>query len=162
MLVSPLPNWIIVAGYVSGGVARGLAIAVVVTGVSVVFANVHVQHPAFVLTVVVLTAALFSLAGFINAMLARNYDDVSIVPTFILTPLTYLGGVFYSVDLLPEMWRNVSFANPILYMVNAMRFGVLGASDIPIATSLILIVMFIVAFAWISIYLMNRGTGIKS
>jgi ABC-2 type transport system permease protein len=162
MLVSPLPNWIIVAGYVTGGVARGLAVALVVTSVALVFANVQVQHPAFALLVVILTATLFALAGFINAMLARNFDDVTIVPTFILTPLTYLGGVFYSIDLLPDLWRNLSFANPILYMVNAMRFSVLGVSDFPIATSLILMVLFIIAFAWISVQLMNRGIGIKS
>tara|TARA_Y100001934_G_C12382009_1_gene792968 strand:+ start:6137 stop:6949 length:813 start_codon:yes stop_codon:yes gene_type:complete len=162
MLVSPMPNWIIVAGYVTGGVARGICVAVVVTAVALVFSDVSVRSPLLMVVVIVLTATLFSCGGFINAMLARSFDDVSIVPTFILTPLTYLGGVFYSIDLLPELWRNASLGNPILYMVNAMRHAVLGGADIPFVLAVSLILVFIVCFAGLCLYLMHRGTGIKA
>lgn len=162
MLVAPIPNWVIVAGYVTGGVARGICVAVVVTAVALVFSDVSIKAPVLMMAVVVLTAILFACGGFINAMLARNFDDVSIVPTFILTPLTYLGGVFYSINLLPEPWHTISFVNPVLYMVNAMRHAVLGESDIPFTVALTLIVMFICVFATASLLLMKRGTGIKA
>jgi ABC-2 type transport system permease protein len=161
MLVSPMPNWVILAGYLTGGVARGLAVAVVVSTVSFVFAGLTVKHPLLMVLVAVLTAVLFACAGFINAMLARNFDDVTIVPTFILTPLTYLGGVFYSVSLLPEPWQTISHANPILYMVNAFRFSILGVSDIAVHTALALIVCFIVLLGSVAYWLLVRGVGIK-
>ena len=162
MLVSPMPNWIILAGYLSGGVARGLAVAVVVSVVALGFAGLEVRHPGLMVVVIVLTATLFSCAGFINAMLARNFDDVSIVPTFILTPLTYLGGVFYSVSLLPEPWQTVSRANPILYMVNAFRYSVLGVSDIAVEVALGLTCAFIVVLGALAYWLLVRGVGIKA
>lgn len=162
LLVSPLPDWLIVAGYVTGGAARGVAVALVVTCVALVFAQPDVQHPLLMAIVVVMTATLFALAGFLNALFARSFDDISIMPTFVLTPLTYLGGVFYSVELLPQPWQTLSYANPILYMVNAVRFAVLGVSDIPVESALALIVVFIVVFAWLSVHLMRRGFGIKT
>jgi ABC-2 type transport system permease protein len=132
LLVSPAPPWVILAGYVSGGVARGCrGRAGGHGGRDAVHGYPTAQHPVTLL-VFVLTAVLFALGGFINAVFANSFDDISIVPTFVLTPLTYLGGVFYSIDLLPEFWQTVSLANPVLYMVNAFRFGLLGTSDIPL------------------------------
>ncbi|NGP52562.1 ABC transporter permease [Thioalkalivibrio sp. XN8] len=161
MLVSPMPNYLILWGHVAGGVVRGLFVGAVVTVVALFFTRLEVQHPWIVLTTVVLTAIVFSLGGFINAVFAKKFDDISIVPTFILTPLTYLGGVFYSISLLPEFWQKVSQANPILYMVNAFRYGVLGTSDIPIGTAYTIILAAIAVLYAASMYLLNRGIGIR-
>lgn len=162
LLIAPIPNWVILAGYVSGGVARGLVVGVVVAGISRFFTAIPVSHFAATVAVFVLTALLFSLAGFINGMFAKSFDDISIVPTFILTPLTYLGGVFYSIELLPELWRKISLLNPILYMVNAFRYGLLGVSDIPINVAFAIIAGFILVLIAFSLYLLARGVGIKS
>ncbi len=162
LLVSPVPNWLILAGYVGGGVARGLVVGVLVTGVAAVFTELQFAHPWLVLLVALLTATVFSLGGFINAIFARSFDDISIVPTFVLTPLTYLGGVFYSISLLAPLWQNLSLANPILYMVNAFRYGFLGVSDIPVIAAFTIIVGFIVILSTASLVLLHRGTGIKS
>lgn len=162
LIVSPVPNWVILAGYVSGGVARGVLVGIAVTGVSLFFTDIQVQSYGWTLTVFILTAILFSLAGFINAVYADSFDDISIIPTFVLTPLTYLGGVFYSISMLPDFWQQVSLANPILYMVNAFRYGLLGVSDIPIGAALGIVVLFIVALTGFSLRLLNRGVGIKS
>lgn len=161
MLVSPMPNYLILWGHVAGGVVRGLFVGGVVTVVALFFTRLEVQHPWIVLTTVVLTAIVFSLGGFINAVFAKKFDDISIVPTFVLTPLTYLGGVFYSISLLPEFWQHVSQANPILYMVNAFRYGVLGTSDIPIGTAYTIILAAIAILYAASMYLLNRGIGIR-
>jgi len=130
LLVSPTPNYIILLGYVIGGVTRGLLVAVVVTIVSLFFTRLHIHSYPVVILIVLMTSTLFALAGFINAVYANNFDDISIVPTFVLTPLIYLGGVFYSMDLLPELWAGVSKLNPLVYVVNAFRYGVLGVSDV--------------------------------
>ncbi|KRT60069.1 ABC transporter permease, partial [endosymbiont of Ridgeia piscesae] len=135
---------------------------VVVTLVSLFFSDLQIHSYGLTLLVVLLTALLFALAGFINAVFANSFDDISIVPTFVLTPLTYLGGVFYSVALLPEFWRDLSLANPVLYMVNAFRYGLLGASDIQIGTALAIILLFIVVLTAFSLELLWRGVGIKS
>ncbi len=161
LLVSPLPNSLILLGHVTGGVARGLLVGVVVTMVALFFTDLSVAHPLITASIVLLTAIVFSLAGFINAVFARKFDDISIIPTFVLTPLTYLGGIFYSITLLPEFWQQVSRANPILYMVNAFRYGVLGVSDIGIGTSYIIIIAFMVALYTLSLNLLKRGVGIK-
>ncbi len=161
LLVAPVPNHVILAGYVSGGVARGLTVGFIVTLLSLFFTDLYIHDLAVIVSVVLLTAILFSLGGFINAVFATKFDDISIVPTFILTPLTYLGGVFYSIDLLPVFWQNLSLANPILYMVNAFRYGLLGVSDIPLGTAYAMIIGFVVAlyvFAWV---LLERGVGIR-
>jgi ABC-2 type transport system permease protein len=150
MLVSPMPNWVILAGYITGGVARGLAVGTIVTSLSL-----------FIILVVLMTSILFSLGGFINAVFANSFDDISIVPTFILTPLTYLGGVFYSIDLLPDFWAGASLLNPILYMVNAFRYGILGVSDIAVGYALLVISVFIVALFSYCMYLLNTGKGIR-
>ncbi len=162
MLVSPTPNHVILLGYISGGVARGLLVGFAVTLVSMFFADLRVHHIAVTVLVVFLTATLFSLAGFINAIFARNFDDVSIVPTFVLTPLTYLGGVFYSISLLSDFWHTVSLFNPILYMVNAFRYGILGVSDIPLWAAFAIVVVFTLTLFAVCLRLLNLGVGIKS
>ena len=162
MLVSPTPMYLILLGYVGGGVARGLLVGVAVSAVTFVFADLRIENALITFLVVVLTAVLFSLAGFINAIFAKNFDDIAIVPTFVLTPLTYLGGVFYSIQLLPEFWQKVSMLNPILYMVNAFRFGILGVSDIGIEFAFAIICLFILALYMGCLTLLNRGYGIRS
>ena len=161
MLVSPVSNQVILMGYVIGGVSRGLIVAAIVTCVSMFFTDLQVHNWFVMVTVVLLTAILFSLAGFINAVFANSFDDISIIPTFVLTPLTYLGGVFYSMSLLPEFWQTVSLANPILYMVNAFRYGVLGISDINVWASIGVIVAFIIVLYATCVYLLNKGTRIR-
>ncbi len=162
LLISPLPDWVILAGYVSGGVMRGLAVGLVVTLVSLFFTELRVEHFLLSIAVVILTATLFSLAGFINAVFAKSFDDISIVPTFVLTPLIYLGGVFYSIEMLPEFWRLVSIANPILYMVNAFRYGLLGVSDVNVTTGMMIILVFIAGLTSFALFLLKKGVGIKT
>jgi ABC-2 type transport system permease protein len=162
MLVSPIPNVIILLGFLTGGVARGLTVGIAVTLVSLLFTDVSLEHPLYAISIAVLTAMLFSLAGLINGVYAKSFDDISIIPTFVLTPLTYLGGIFYSIRLLPEIWQDVSLVNPILYMINAFRFGFLGVSDIGIGVAFAVIVAFIIILFSISMLLLNRGTGIRA
>ena len=162
LLIAPVPNWVIVAGYVSGGMARGVVVGVVVTLVSLFFTDLQVASYGVTLVVFVLTSILFALGGFINAIFAESFDDISIVPTFVLTPLTYLGGVFYSIHMLPEPWQTLSLANPVLYMINAFRFGLFGVSDIPVALGFGIILLFILALTAFSLWLLKRGVGIKS
>jgi ABC-2 type transport system permease protein len=161
MLVSPMPNSLIIIGHVAGGVVRGLLVGALVTLIALFFTDLRPEHPFITISVVFLTAVVFSLAGFINAVYAKKFDDISIIPTFVLTPLTYLGGVFYSINLLPDFWQTVSLANPILYMVNAFRYGILGVSDIGIGVAYAIIFVFIAAlylFAW---NLLRVGHGIR-
>ncbi|MGF1546119.1 MAG: ABC transporter permease [Thiotrichales bacterium] len=162
MLVSPVPSYVILFGYLGGGVVRGLAVGLAVTGVSLFFADLNAHHPLVIVVVATLTSSLFSLAGFINAVYAQSFDDISIVPTFVLTPLTYLGGIFYSISLLPEFWQKVSLLNPILYMINAFRYGLIGISDIDLGTSLAIIVVFNLALFMFCIWLLRRGIGLRS
>lgn len=162
MLVSPLPNYIILTGYILGGVSRGIIVGIIVTIMSLFFSDLVVENVWITIIVVFLTAVLFSIFGFINAVFANSFDDISIVPTFILTPLTYLGGVFYSINLLPDFWRSVSMANPILYMVNTFRYGILGVSDIDVTWAFVAIIFFIVGFYMFALHLLNTGRGIRS
>ncbi|CAD5269017.1 MULTISPECIES: ABC transporter permease [Halomonadaceae] len=162
MMVSPMPNWVILAGFILGGMARGLGVGLIVTIVSLFFTRLTMEHPLLTVLVVVLTSALFSIGGFINALLANKFDDISIVPTFILTPLTYLGGVFYSISMLPDFWQGVSMLNPILYMVNVFRYGFLGVSDIPVGWALAAIFAFIIVLFGIALAMLERGKGIRS
>ncbi|MCZ2720243.1 ABC transporter permease [Marinomonas sp. 15G1-11] len=162
LLVSPTPNWVVLMGYVLGGVARGLFVGLIVTLLSLFFTHLQVQNLFVTIIVVILTSVLFSLGGFVNAIFAKSFDDVSIVPTFILVPLTYLGGVFYSIDLLPDVWQQLSLLNPVLYMVNAFRFGILGVSDISVGWAMFIIMSFIVVLFSYSLYLLNRGQGIRN
>lgn len=161
MLVSPMSNSAIIIGHVAGGVLRGLAVGALVTVIALLFTDLSVKHPLITITMVVLSSTVFALAGFINAVFAKKFDDISIVPTFVLTPLTYLGGVFYSISLLPEFWQTVSKANPILYMVNAFRYGILGTSDIGIGYAYAIVLIFVILLFSTCLFLMNRGVGIR-
>jgi ABC-2 type transport system permease protein len=162
MLVSPMPNYLILAGYLAGGVARGLVVGVVVTVVALFFTPLHIHNAWVLIAVVLLTAILFSLGGFINAIYAKTFDDISIIPTFVLTPLTYLGGIFYSIDMLPEFWQKVSLVNPILYMINAMRYGMLGVSDIDIGLAFTIILLFVISLFLFALYLLRKGVDIRN
>jgi ABC-2 type transport system permease protein len=162
MLVAPMPDWAIVLGHAFGGVVRGLAVAVAVTAVALVFTRLQVAHVFVTLTVIVLTALVFSLGGLINAILAKNFDDISIIPSFVLAPLSYLGGVFYSISMLPEFAQRLSLMNPILYMVNAFRYGMLGVSDIPIGVAYAIILAFAVVLFAACLVLVRRGVGIRT
>lgn len=162
LLVSPVPNWVVLCGYVAGGVARGVGVGLMVTLLSLFFTDLVIHNILITGSMVILTSIVFSLGGFINAIFATKFDDISIVPTFVLTPLTYLGGVFYSISLLPEFWQAVSQANPILYMVNAFRYGILGVSDIDIRFAFVMVSFFIAVLFSISLYLLAKGKGIRS
>ncbi len=162
LLIAPIPNWLILAGYVAGGVSRGVIVGVVVTIVASFFSDLTIHSYGITFLVFVLTSVLFSLAGFINGVFANSFDDISIIPTFVLTPLTYLGGVFYSMSLLPEFWQSVSMANPVLYMVNAFRYGLLGVSDINLGSGIAIILGFTLILSVYAHSLMKRGVGIKS
>ncbi len=162
ILVAPVPSSVILLGYMVGGIGRALLVGVLVTAVAAFFTDLHVAHPAITLSIVILTAALFSLGGILNALFAKNFDDISIIPTFVLTPLTYLGGVFYSIKMLPEPWHTLSLANPILYMVNAFRYGFLGVSDVAMIHAYLIIVASVVVLFVISLVLLRRGVGLRS
>ena len=162
MLVAPVPNWVIVAGYVGGGMCRGMLVGLIVTLVSLLFVDIQLHNIWVIIATVVLTSATFALGGLINAIFAGSFDDISIIPTFILTPLTYLGGVFYSISLLPDFWQGVSQANPIVYMVNAFRYGFLGISDVSLVTAFAVIIFFIVTLFTIAMTLISKGIGLRS
>lgn len=162
LLVSPTSDWVILLGYVAGGVARGICVGVVVTIVSLFFSELHIYSFPVLISVTILTSVLFALGGFTNGMLAQKFDDISIVPTFILTPLTYLGGVFYSIKLLPEFWQSVSHLNPILYMINAFRYGFLGISDISLFASYAIILGFIALLVVVNLVMIKKGYGLRS
>ncbi len=161
LLVSPTPNYIILLGFIAGGIGRGLLVGLVVTLISLFFTQLSIHNLWVTASVVFLTATLFSLGGFINAIFARKFDDIAIVPTFVLTPLTYLGGVFYSISLLPPFWQQMSQLNPIFYMVNAFRYGILGTSDIDLAGAYLIVCLFILLLAGLSLWLLRRGTGLR-
>lgn len=161
MLVSPMPNYVVIGGFVVGGVARGLAVGFIVTVIALFFADLRIHNLWVTVSILLMTATLFSLGGFINAVYARTFDDISIVPTFVLTPLTYLGGVFYSIHLLPPFWQTASLANPIVYMVNGFRAGILGSSDVSLGFTYFMLSACIVgltAWAW---WLFNKGQGLR-
>jgi ABC-2 type transport system permease protein len=162
MLASPMPSWVILTGYVTGAVLRGLMVAVIVLVISLFFTRIHLYHPWITLSTVLLTAIVFSLAGFVNAVYAKKFDDIALVPTFVLTPLTYLGGVFYSVNQLGTPWREISHANPILYMVNAFRYGLLGITDISMTVAYVVMISFAIVLAAIGLTLLDRGIGLRS
>ena len=162
LLVAPVPNWVILAGYISGGVIRGLLVGIVVTLISLLFTSIAIQNIFITLSIAFLTAVLFALAGFINAILAESFDDISIIPNFVLTPLSYLGGVFYSVGMLPEIWQTISKGNPILYMVNTFRYGLIGVSDVNIEFAYLITGGFIVMAVFFSLLMLHKGIGIKN
>ncbi len=162
MLVSPLPMTIILWGFVLGGVVRGMAVGILVTLLSLCFTQVHIAHLGITILVVVLTALLFSLAGLLNGIFANKFDDINIIPTFVLTPLTYLGGVFYSISMLSDFWQNISLVNPIFYMVNAFRYGMLGSADVGISVSLMMIIGLTLTMYIITVIVLKKGIGVRS
>lgn len=161
ILVSPVPDWITLAGFCAGGMARGLFVGLIVTIMSFIFTDLSIQHPLLTVLVVLLTSVVFSLAGFLNALFANTFDDISIIPTFVLTPLIYLGGVFYSIDLLPSFGQFISALNPVLYMINTFRYGILGSSDVNVWWALFMLLFFIVVLATAALALLRRGTGLR-
>lgn len=162
LLVAPIPNVVILLGYVSGGIIRGLLVGLVVALISLLFTPIVIHNLAITLSVALMTATLFSLAGFINAVLAESFDDISIIPNFVLTPLSYLGGVFYAVDMLPPIWQTISLGNPILYMINAFRFGLTGVTDVDIKLAYLMTGGFIATLTLFSLWLLYKGIGIKN
>lgn len=162
MLISPMPNWVILFGHVLGALARGLLVGSIVTLIALFFSEIHIYNIWIVISTVILTSIVFALAGFVNACLATKFDDIAIIPAFILTPLTYLGGVFYSISLLPPFWQALSKFNPVLYMVNAFRYGFLGVSDVDIYLAYGIILSFVVLLTSICLYMLNKGIGLRS
>ena len=162
ILVSPTPDWVVILGFVSGGVLRGLLTGILVLLVSLFFTHLAIYNVFVILASLILTSVLFSLGGLINGIYAKGFDGISIVPTFVLTPLTYLGGIFFSISLFPPFWQTVSLFNPILYMVNAFRYGFLGISDVPLWLCFTVLINFTLAFAFVAVYLFKKGIGIKN
>ncbi len=162
ILISPIPNWLIIAGYAAGGVIRGLLVGIIVLGIALFFTRMPVQHPVLVVVFILLTSLVFSLMGFTNAIYAKKFDDVSIIPTFVLTPLTYFAGVFYSIKLLPQPWQQLSLLNPIFYMVDGFRYGFLGVSDASVAVGLVLLAGLTVGLYVLNLELLRRGVGLRT
>jgi len=162
LLVSPTSNWVIISGYVIGGVLRGIIVGVLVFGVSTFFTKPQISNFGLIMLFIFLTAVVFALGGFLNGMIAKKFDDVSIFPTFILTPLIYLGGVFYSIHSLPSFWQTLSKANPILYMVNGFRYGFYGIADVSLSISLSIVLGFTGLLLFINLYLLKKGVGLKT
>lgn len=161
LMIAPVSSGVILLGYVCGGVVRGLLVSIIVLLISLYFTHLHIYNWWIVITTVILTAVLFSLAGLINGVLAKSFDDIAVVPTFFIAPMTYLGGVFYSISLMPEFWQGVSKLNPILYMVNAFRYGMLGYSDVDILISYSILVGFIFMFAWVALRLIQKKENLR-
>lgn len=162
LLVAPVPSHVIIWGFVLGGLGRSILVGSLVTAVSLFFVPLHVVSWPVVLVTLVLTGILFSLAGLLNGILARSYDDVSIVPTFVLQPLTYLGGVFYAISMLPPIWQAISKVNPIVYMISGFRFGFLGLEDVPLVLSLLVLLAFVLGLYLAAWQLMEKGKGLRS
>ncbi|NOR26467.1 MAG: ABC transporter permease [Desulforhopalus sp.] len=162
LLVSPTPNWVMVIGYISGGMTRGICVGILVSVVSLFFVRLPPFNLAFIVLFALLTSFVFSLAGMINGIFAKKFDDISIIPTFVITPLTYLGGVFYSISLLPEFWQTLSRANPVVYMIGGFRYGFLGISDINVWLGLGMLVLFSVLLFSFTLYLLKKGTGVRA
>lgn len=162
LLASPMPSWVVLVGYVSGAVLRGVLVGALVLGIALFFTSLHLAHPLIAVTTVLLGSTIFSLAGFINATFAKRFDDIQMVPTFVLTPLSYLGGVFYSITMLGSPWRELSRVNPILYMVNAFRYGILGTGDVPVWIAYVVMLAFVIGLGAFALWLLHKGVGLRS
>lgn len=162
LLVAPVPDGILLLGYLMGGMTRGLLTALIVSGLALLFVDIEVQHPWLTILLVLLASAMFSLGGFINAVFAKKFDDTSIVPTFVLTPLTYLGGVFYSISWLPEIWQTISLANPILYLVNGFRYSFLGESDVDVGLAVVILTVGVILLTVLALTLLRKGIGLRT
>ena len=161
LIMSPVPLHLVLLGYVIGGVCRGILVGTIVTIMSLFFTDLAIHNIFVTIYTVIITSLRFSLGGFINAVYAKSFDDISIIPTFVLTPLTYLGGVFYSISALSPFWQNLSLVNPIVYMVNAFRYGILGHSDVNVSLSLIIVTLFCAVLYGVAYYLLSRGSGMR-
>lgn len=161
ILISPLPNYVVLLGLTVGGVIRGILMGVLITCLSLMFVKFHIQHCILTVVTILLTSALFSLAGFLNGLYAKNFEHVAFIPVFILSPLTYLGGIFYSLDMLPHFWKKISLFNPILYIVNTFRYSLLGVSDISIAYSLIVVLLIVLSLFCLCLHLLNNSIGLR-
>lgn len=163
ILVSPTPPWVMIAGFISGGVVRGMLIGALVMAVSMFFTGMHlaIANIGIIFVFALLTSFVFSLAGLVNGIYAKSIDGINIVPTFVLTPLVYLGGVFYSVRSLPDWWQTLTHLNPLFYLINGFRYGFLGTADVPIATSLVVLAVLIVALVGVNLYLIRTGLGLR-
>ena len=162
LLVAPIPNYLIILGYISGGIVRGIIVGFLVLLTALCFTPMPIHHPGLMLLMTVLSASLFSLAGLLNGIYAKKFDDISVIPTFILTPLTYLGGVFYSTSMLPPFWRTLSLANPIVHIVDTFRYGMLGVADVNIRSAIIVTSCFTALLFTTCLYLLNRGIGLRT
>jgi len=162
LLIAPVPNWLIIIGYSAGGIVRGILNGILVMFIALFFTHLTLHHLGITMLIMLLTSILFSLAGFTNALFARNFDEIALIPTFVLTPLTYLGGVFYSLHQLPYHWQVISKFNPVLYMVNSFRYGILGISDVPVNIAIVILTVTTVAVFWLNIYLLRKGVGVRS
>ena len=162
MMVSPVPDYIILLGYVSGGVIRAFVVGIAVFFVTTIFTDIPVYNMWLVVLITFLTSFLFSTAGFINAVYAKSFDDINIVTTFVLTPLTYLGGTFYSIDALPQVWQDISVFNPIAYIISSYRFAFLGLEETSLALSLSIVVVLIIVLFFVALMILSKGIGIKN
>lgn len=162
LLVAPIPNYLILLGFISGGVARGVIVGAIVTLIALFFTHLHIYNALVIVSVVLLVTLVFALAGFANALFAKRFDDTTIIPTFVLTPLNYLGGIFYPVAFLPPLWRHLSMCNPILYMVNAFRYGMLGITDVSLTAAFVVLLVCCVGLFAVNLYMLNKGVGIKT
>lgn len=162
IIVAPVPYPVVIAGFIAGGVVRGVLVGILVLIVALFFTSITVHSIGIIILFLLLTATLFSIAGLINAIFAKGFDSISIFPTFVLTPLTYLGGIFYSISVLPPFWQMISRANPILYMINGFRYGFLGITDVSIMLSLGVLLAFIAILLGVTIYLFEKGYALRS
>lgn len=162
ILVAPIPNYLILLSFTVVGVTRGIIVGALVTIVALFFTHLHIYSIAITFSIIFLAGLLFSLAGFLNALFAKKFDDTAFIPTFILTPLNYLGGIFYPISLLPPFWHTLSLFNPILYMVNAFRYGIIGISDINVLYAFIILISCSIILLGLNLYYLNKGTGLRT
>jgi ABC-2 type transport system permease protein len=162
LLVSPIQNYTILAGFITGGVIRGLSVGVVVIIAAQFFVTFTVHNLFLMMIVIILSSTLFSMCGFLNGLFASDWDDINVIPTFIMTPLTYLGGIFFSISMLPEIWQDIALINPILYLINALRFSMLGITDVSVAIAFLIILLFNIVLATLCIYFLKIGKGLRT
>lgn len=162
LIVSPMPNVLILLGYVIGGMVRGLVVGGIVTGVASLLTTVPISHPWIIVSAALMASAVFALGGFLNALFATKFDDISIIPTFVITPLVYLGGVFYSISLLPPFWQHLTRVDPLLYIIDTLRYGFLGITDINIGEAYGIMGGFLMVMFTVALVLLKRGTGLKA
>ena len=162
LLVSPTPNVIILLGYVTGGLVRACIVASIVITIALLFTHLEIQHPGLMIFTIVMLAIFFSIAGVINAIFAYTFDDVSWVPSFVLTPLTYLGGVFFSIKMLPSLWQKIALLNPVLYLIDLFRYSVLGVQEASITVALTILFMMTFGLFFYALHLLAKSPRLRS